>query len=68
MSDREIAYEVEQDGKPIAGAYPHPRMIGMWLAVVPPQGWRDSGMRKFKTRRGAVRFVDARLAAQDPRA
>ena len=57
MADAETPFEIERDGKPIAGAYPHPRMVGYWLAAVPPKDHRDSGLKRFKTRAGAVRFV-----------
>lgn len=63
VAGEEPAYEVVRDGKSIAGAFPHPRIIGWWLAIAPPLDWRDSGMKKFRTRRGAVAFVDRRLAA-----
>jgi hypothetical protein len=56
------AYEVVRGDKTIAWAGPHPRKEGCWLAVAPPRDWRDSGMKTFKTRKGAVAFVDARIA------
>ena len=58
----ETPYEIVRDEQPIAGAYPHPRILGAWLAVVPPRDHRDSGLKRFKSRRGAVAFVDRRMA------
>lgn len=64
IADR-TPYEVEKDGQIIAGAYPHPRIEGWWLAAVPPIDWRDSGLKKFKTRSGAVRFVEKRTKTEE---
>lgn len=41
----------------------HPRIAGYWLAMWPPLTPRDCGMKKYKTRRGAVSRVRREWAA-----
>ena len=51
-------YEVRDErGELIGGAVPHPRMEGYWLAVWAPHDWRDCGIKRYKTRSGAIARV-----------
>lgn len=62
MSDLPPDYEVWRNGKVVAGVFQHPRKIGKLLAVVPPRNHRDSGLKTYKSRAAAVKFVDQRVA------
>jgi len=48
----------DQAGALIGAVVPHPRIEGMWMAMWKPTNHRDSGMKKYKTRRGAIRRVE----------
>jgi len=56
-------FYISRDGKSVAGVVLHPRMEGFWMAVYPPANRRDSGMKRYKTRRGAVGRVQAALSS-----
>jgi len=48
---------VDDSGKVIGAAVPHPRQEGMWMAMWKPTNANDSGMKRYKTRAGAIRRV-----------
>lgn len=53
---------VMSSGKPIAGVVHHPRIPNQWLAMWPPSvERRDSGMKRYRTRAGAVRRVETEM-------
>lgn len=41
----------------VGDAVPHPRIEGMWMAMWKPLHAGDCGMKRYKTRRGAIRRV-----------
>ncbi len=58
MIGHEDGFDVlNAQGSRIGAAVPHPRMPGMWLAMWKPRDWRDSGMKRYKTRKGAIARV-----------
>lgn len=46
-----------EDGTSIGFAVPHPRMAGYWLACWKPRNRQDSGLKRYKTRQGAIARV-----------
>lgn len=54
-------FEITRAGVYAAAVVKHPRIPGSWMAMVKSKDWRESGMKRFKTRNGAVRYVSRML-------
>lgn len=57
-------FEIVHERKRFAVVH-HPRIPGHWMALTPPANWRDSGMKKYATRGGAVRRITTILMGRD---
>ena len=60
-------FEVKRpDGSDYGAVVRHPRQESMWMAMWEPRGGRDSGMKRYRTRRGAWAKVQRMAAAPWP--
>jgi len=56
-ADLDLVNMIDASGQWVGAVVPHPRIEGYWMAMWKPADFRDSGMKRYKSWRGAVARV-----------